>query len=68
MPADMTPVVPVESASIPDPNPSPAVVPGASVDPAQDKPAPVMSEPADESLAHQPEETPDEPKRTDANE
>ena len=68
MPAAMTPGVPVGPASIPDPNPSPAVAPSASVDPAQDKPAPVMSESADESPAPPPEETPDEPKRTDAGE
>lgn len=63
MPAPVTAVVPVEPASIPNPNP---------FDAAQDKPAPVMSEPAaapvDESPLPQPEETPDELKSTDIDE
>ena len=52
MPAPVTTVVPVEPISIPDPDP-----------------APVVSEPAvapvDVTPAPQPEENPDEPKRTD---
>ena len=52
MPAPVTTVVPVEPISVPDPDP-----------------APVVSEPAvapvDEAPIPQPEENPDEPKRTD---
>jgi len=52
VPAPVTVVVPVEPISVPDPNP-----------------APVVSEPPvapiDEAPTPQPEETPDEPKRTD---
>src|SRR5687767_3044191 len=52
VPAPVTVVVPVEPISVPDPNP-----------------APVVSEPpvapVDEAPTPQPEETPDEPKRTD---
>jgi len=52
MPAPVTTVVPVEPISVPDPDP-----------------APVVSEPAvapvDEAPIPPPEETPDEPKRTD---
>jgi len=48
------------------------VTPVIPVEPAHDKPAPVISEPAeapvDESPAPQTEETPDEPKRTDTGE
>lgn len=60
MPAAMTPVVPVEPVSIPGSNPfDPSTSSGQ-------RPAPIMSEPADESPAPPSEETPDEPKRTDA--
>ena len=49
MPAPVTPVVPVEPTSSPDPNPAPVI----------SEPA---AEPMDESPSPQPEETPEEPK------
>jgi len=49
MPAPVTPVVPVEPTSSPDPNPAPVI----------SEPA---TEPMDESPSPQPEETPEEPK------
>jgi hypothetical protein len=67
IPNPVTPLVPVEPASTPDL--SPALAPEASVDTTEDKPAPVMSEPeaapVDESPAHQPEETLEEPNSDD---
>jgi hypothetical protein len=55
MPAPMAPVVPVEPASIPDPNPAPVISEPAEA-------------PVDESPSSQTEESPDEPKRTDTGE
>ena len=55
MPAPVTAVVPVEPVSVPDTNPAPVM----------SKPA---SAPMDEPPTPQPEETPDEPKRTDTGE
>ena len=55
MPVPVTPVVPVEPASVPDPSPAPVMS------------EPVI-EPVDVAPAPQTEETPDEPKRTDTGE
>jgi hypothetical protein len=67
MPAPVAPLVPVEPASKPDL--SPALSPEESVYPAEDRPAPIMSEPeaapADDSPAPQSEERLDQPKSND---
>jgi hypothetical protein len=67
MPAPFTPIVPVEPASTHDL--SPALTPEESVEPAGYKPATIMSEPeaapSDEAPAPRPEETRDEPKKSD---
>jgi hypothetical protein len=55
MPAPVVPVVPVEPASIPDPNPATVISEPAEA-------------PVDESPSSQTEESPDEPKRTDPSE
>jgi len=65
--ASAPPAVPVAPASLSEPELSPALAPGASVDTAQDKPAPVIDEesaPVEESPTAQSEATPDKPKRT----